>query len=475
MSISPLMDIGASALNAQQLALDVTSGNITNASTPGYSKETALLSSSAPTTAYGLSVGSGVRVTTVQRSYDSFLQGQIVSENSTSGQATTTNSTLQLVQSNFTDLTSSGLGTSLQGFFSAWQDLAANPQGSAERQEVLATGQSLADQFNQMSSSLTGVQDSLNQSLTGITSNVNNQLSQVATLNGQILAVTAGGGQANTLSDQRDLLIQQLAQNVGITSAQQSDGSISVSLSSGQALVTGVSAASLSLQANAANSGYYDVMLTPPGGGAAVTATSFIGGPGNGQGNMGATLQLRDTTVKGYLSSLDELASTVVAQVNTAQAAGYGLTGSTGVNFFNAPATVTAANISVSITSASDLAAADVDPTTGGTGNNINATAVANLYNKTNPMPIAGGAMTMANAYSALVGKVGTDVQTAGQNQSQADSMTSQLSNLRDSVSGVSLNEELSNLSQQQQAFQAAAKLITTGTQMLDTLMAMIT
>ena len=476
MSISTLLDIGKTGLVAQQLALDVTSDNITNVNTAGYSRQTTVLQTTPSTVVNGLTIGSGVQVTSIQRAYDGFLQSQVVAENAASGNATTTNSTLQMVQTQFNDLSgSSGLSTSLQSFFSSWQDLSANPQGTPEREAVLSDGQEVAGDLNQISTNLTAEASSLNQSVTGIVSNINDQLNQIASLNGQIRAVQAQGGQANDMSDQRDLLVQQLATNVGVKATEQADGTVNVSLSSGQALVTGTNAAKLSTQTNAANSGYYDVMLTPPGGGASVDATSFIGGTDNSMGNLGATLQLRDTTLNGYLSSMNELASTLATQVNSVQSAGYGLTGNTGVPFFSAPASgVTAANITVSITSTSDIAAAAADPTssTGGTGDNTNAQKMANLYSAA--LPMTGGTMTMADFYNGVVGKVGVDVQAAGRAQTQTDGMVSQLSTLQDSNSGVSLDEELTNLTKYQYAYQGAAKLITTGTAMLDTLLGMV-
>ena len=472
MSISSLLDIGSTGLNAQQLALDVTSDNITNVNTPGYSRQTPQLQTLPSTTVNGISIGGGVQVATITRSYDSFLQSQMVSTNAADAQATTTNSTLQMVQTQFNDLTTAGISTSLQGFFSAWQDLSANPSGVPERQAVLSAGQQLAGDFNSVASNLTGEEVSMNQSLTGITSNINDQLSQIASLNGQIAQAQAQGGQANDMCDQRDLLVQQLASNVGVTATAQADGTVNVSLSSGQLLVSGTNAAKLTLQSNASNSGYSDVMLAPANGGPTVNATSFIGGPGNSQGNIGATLQIRDTTLPGYLTSLNELANTVATQVNAVQTAGYGLTGNTGVSFFSTPAT--AATISVSITSPSDIAAAAGNPTTtSGAGDNLNAQSMANLYNA--PLSMTGGTMTMADFYNALVGKVGVDVQTAGRAQTQSDAMVSQLSNLNNSSSGVSLDEELTNLTKYQYAYQGAAKLITTGTSMLDTLLSMVT
>jgi flagellar hook-associated protein 1 FlgK len=474
MSISLLMDIGNSALNAQRLALDVAGENIANVNTPGYSRQTAVLQSQVPVVVNGLPTGSGVQVVAVQRAYDSFLQNQLVQANAVSGGTTTTNSGMQMIQPLFNDLAASGTGglsAPIQNFFSAWQDLASNPQGVAERQAVISQGQQLADAFHTMSAGLTSVQGNMNQNLQEITSNVNNQLKQVAALNVQIQAARAQGTQANELEDQRNYLVQQLSNNVGVTATEQSDGSMTVTLASGyggSVLVSGKTAGSLTLQSNASNSGFYDVIANTVGQGP-VNVTSQLA-QSDYQGVLGATLQMRDTTINGYLSGLNELASTLVQQVNAAQSGGYGLDGSTGQNFFNP--TTTAADMSVAVTSTDQIAAANADPTVGGTGNNINAQAVAALANTNFAM--TGGNMTLGGFYTSLMGQVGVGVQSATQNDNQATSTINQLNNLWTSTSGVSLDEELTNLTSQQRAYQGAAKMVTVGTQMLDTILGMV-
>ena len=472
MGISNLMDIASTALNAQRMALEVTGENITNVNTPGYSRQTAVLQTMPTTLSSGFPMGNGVKVAAIQRYYDSFLQGQLLTGNAAKGQATTTNSALQMVQPMFNDLTTDGLSQSLQDFFSAWQDLSANAQGVPERQVVLSTGQRLVEDFHRISSYLTDVKDSMNQSLQGLTADINDQLNQVAQLNNSIKQAEVTGGEANELRDQRELLIRQLSSNMGITSQEQLDGSVDVNLSTGQPLVTGASAASLSLVPDPANSNYFDVMLTPPGGGAAVTATSFIGGPGgsNSQGKIGGMLQVRDVTVNGYLASLDEVAATLAGQVNTLHAAGFDLAGNTGLDFFTTPAT--AATIALNFTSASNVAAADTDPAVGGTGNNRNSQKIASLFDK--PIAMTGGIMTMSDFYTSLVGTVGVDLQAAGRADIQSTSMVLQLETLRESNSGVSLDEELSNLMKYQKAYQGAAKVINVATDMLDTVLGLV-
>lgn len=473
-----IFNIGTSALNAQRLALDVTSENITNVNTPGYSRQTAILETAPTTLERGFPLGSGVDVAQVQRAYDSFLQQQITSQNSTSGDSSTLLNSMTRVQQLFNDLTTNGLSNSLQSFFASWQDLTNNPQGQPERQAVLADAQQLVDDFHRINGALNDVKSSANQSLTGLTSDINDDLKQIASLNQQIKDITIQSGSPNELLDKRDQVVKDLAGKVGITYVTQNDGTLSVSLSLGQPLVLGNQAATLSLQADASNSGYYKVMSTPPGGSTAVDITSIVGGPNNTQGEMGGTLQVRDTLVNGFLSKLDELAATMANQVNSFHSTGYGVNGSTGLNFFTPPATVTGysgqGGIALNITSTDDIAASDTDPTTatGGTGNNRNAQNIASVGDQVYAMSI--GSTTLSGFYDSLVGQVGVSVQSAQRSSDQSSAIQKQLDNLRESNAGVSLDEELANLIKYQQAYEGAAKLITTGTQMMDTVLGMV-
>ncbi|MBJ6724826.1 flagellar hook-associated protein FlgK [Geomesophilobacter sediminis] len=474
MSINSLLNTALSSLNAQNIAIEVSGENITNVNTDGYSRQTAVIETAPTSLESGFPLGSGVKVSTIQRSYDSFLQAQLMAANSTSGQGQTISDALQTVQPLFNDLTTDGLGKSLQSFFNSYQDLAANAQGVPEREAVLSNAQQLVDDFHRINTNLTDLKNNMNQSLIQITSNVNDDLNQIASLNSTIMQTEANGGTANEMRDQRELIMRQLSEQVGVKFSDNSDGTVSVSLPTGQALVTGKQAAQLSLQTNA-TTGYYNVMLTPPGGGGATDVTATIGGTNNSQGNIGGTLQVRDVVVNKYLSQLDELASTVANQVNAVQSTGYGLTSaSTGINMFTPPAAVSgySASIAVNITNTDDIAAANADPATGGTGNNNNAQSLAALYTKS--LSMSTGTTTLGDFYNSVVGGIGVDVQSAQRSQTQAGQIVTQLNNQRESQSGVSLDEELVNLTKYQKAYQGAAKVINVGAEMFDTVLSLI-
>jgi flagellar hook-associated protein 1 FlgK len=478
MSVSDIFQIGATALSAQKTALAITGENIANASTTGYSKQTVNMEAGSTILDNGIPVGSGVQVQSISQVYNEFLQQQLASANSSYGGYNTQQTQLQSVQQLFGTSSTSGLGADLNSFFNAWQDLANNPTGSAERQAVLTSAQTVVSDFQQLNSGLTQVQSGANQSLPGITSTINSQLQQIASLNARINQLGPAGSQegaANSLLDSRNQLLQTLSGEVAITSRLNSNGTVTVTLPQGATLVDGNSAATLSLQANPANSGFYDVMLTPPNATAPQDVTSILEGSGGNQGELGATLAVRDTLVEPFLTGLDELASNLATQVNSLQSAGYDLDGNTGTNFFTTPsgsATDTpgySSQISLNITSGDQIAAAAKND---GTGNNTNALSIADLANAS--ISIGGGTSTLDGFYNSLVAQSGTAVQNAQNGATQSQSSITQLQQMNDSASGVSLDEELTNLTTYQQAYQAAAKLVTVGTEMMQSVLALI-
>jgi flagellar hook-associated protein 1 FlgK len=482
MSLMGILEIGNASLLAQKTALEVTGENIANVNTPGYSRQTAVLETASAGYDRYLSSGNGVKVSTVQRSYDRFLMTQIKAESSANGEMTTTQSYLQRIEPLFNDIASDGLGKSLQDFFNAWQDLSMNPQGAAERQSVLATAQSLVDDFHRISSSLNTIKSDANQSLVSITSDINQKTRQIADLNTKIMMTEQKGGNANALRDTRDQLVNDLAGKVGINYFEEASGAVVVSLAGGPQLVDGTTAASLTLAPDAANTNFYNVFITPAAGGSATDVTPLLVRSDGRSGELGGAIAVRDTLVNGFLSDLDELATSIASQLNGLHAAGYGTTGTTGIDFFTPPpapvppATFTSGyswTMALNVTNINDIAAADADPTAGsGTGNNINAQRIADL--KDVSLSLTGGSATLTGFYAALVGKVGLSVQTTEKGLAQNGAVMQQLDRLRESTSGVSLDEELAALIRYQKAFEGAAKLISTGQDMLDTVLNMV-
>ncbi len=458
MGLSAAMEIGKNGLNIYSVATEVTSENIANVNTPGYSRQRVVLESAPPTTANGFPLGTGVKISTVERYYDGLLQKQLINAQSTQGYDTTKSTVLQQIEPTFNEVSNDGLGAAISNFFGAWQDLTLNPAGSAERQAVLSRTQILTDNFKAVSTTLTDSINTQNDSLVPLTDSINATLKNIAQLNGQIKTTELVSGNANEIRDQRDQLIRDLSQQIGITAKENSDGTTDVTYADGgAALVTGATAGSFSLDKTLPTK--FVVTLTDTSG--AVTAPT----PTTGQ--LGATVALRDTIIPGYRDKVDALASTIATTVNDQHKLGFDQSGSAGGNFFTG---TTAATISLDagITGTDKIAASG---TLGLLGDNSNALALAQLQNQ---KVMSGNTATFGSYFTGLVSSVGLDVQSAKSTETQDIAFTKQLTTLRESNSGVSLDEELTNLIKYQRSYQASSKLITTATEMMDTVIAMI-
>ena len=459
MGLSATMEIGKNGLNVYRVATEVTSENIANVNTPGYSRQRVILETAPPTTHNGFPLGTGVKISTVERYYDGLLQQQMVNAQTTQGYDTTKSTVLQQIEPTFNEVATDGLGAAITNFFGAWQDLTLNPAGAAERQAVLSRTQILTDNFHAVSTTLNDAIDTQNSSLVPLTDSINATLKSIAELNGQIKITELVSGNANEMRDQRDQLIRDLSKQIGITYTENNDGTTDVKFADGgAALVTGNTSGTFSLVPNGAIS---DVYVAPAGGGAAAKVSPV-------SGQLGATIALRDTVIPGYLAKVDALANTIATQVNTQHKLGFDLAGAAGLDFFSGTTAATIALNTTNITGTDKIAASGNALLI---GDNSNALAMAQMQGQ---KLMSAGTATFGSYFNGLVSQVGLDVQSAKNTVSQDDAFVKQLTTLRESISGVSLDEELTNMVKYQRSYQASAKIITTVTEMMDTVMGLI-
>ncbi|MDY0299992.1 MAG: flagellar hook-associated protein FlgK [Trichlorobacter sp.] len=471
MGLSAAFEIGSAGLRIHQVAMEVMSENIANVNTPGYSRQRVILETAPPTVHNGFPLGSGVKISTVERYYDALIQKQLVNAETTSGYNQSKLQVLQQVEPAFNELAQDGLGATIVDFFNSWHDLTLNPTGIAERQNVIAKAQMMTDQFHYASQTITDAMVAQNDSLVSLTDEINGKLKDIAYLNGQIKMTELVYGNANEMRDQRDQLIRDLSTNFAVTFVENTDGTTDVKYNEGGTthnLVTGstidnnftlVDGTALP---DPSSTPRKNVQLTPSGGGAAVGITPTTG-------KLGAALELRDTTLQGYLDDLDDLAENIVTDVNSLHKSDpgvrdtYDLNGAAGGSFFDG-ADLTSATIKIdsNILNSPDKIAAAL---TNSKGDSSNALEIAQL-NAT--------VYSYSASYKTLVAQIGLDVQAANTVTKQDAAFMKQLQTLRDSHSGVSLDEELAALIKYQRSYQASARLITTATEMMDTIIAMV-
>ena len=291
---------------------------------------------------------------------------------------------------------------------------------------------------------------------------INKLLGEIADLNQKIIDSETTGSTANEFRDQRELVLKELSELIDMSSFEDTNGSIKVTLGGGRTLVEGNQARSLSTQVDPAT-GLLDVLWLDLDGSTVDITTSIAGG------KMQGWIEVRDSTIVDYLTRLNDLAATLMQEVNALHSTGFGLDESTGYDFFTG---TDASDIEVTIDLVNDvnlIAAAD---TLGGVpGDNRNAIDIANLQNA---LTMNGGVETFDEYYSRLVGDVGSEINKVGAyHQHQADMLT-QLENYRESVSGVSLDEEMINLVKFQSAYDASAKMITATDELLQTILNMV-
>jgi len=325
--MSDMLNTAVSGLLAFQQELNTTSNNISNANTAGYSRETTDLVSVPGPYIGNLSVGNGVQVSSVQRVYNQTVASQVVAATSAYNQLNSF-STQATAVDNLLGSTSNGLSSQLQSLVSALQTVANAPTSSASRQAFLSQAQQLVSNLQNDDSGLTSLGSQANTQLQSDASEVTSLAQGIATLNQQIMADTSNSTQApNSLLDQRDQLINQLATYANVTTTQQSDGSVNVYIGSGQTLVTGTTAAGLTTIPNAYDPSQDDLALSGPAG--ITDVTGQISG-----GTLGGTLQFRSQMLDPARNSLGQIALVLSNAINTQNQAGLDQSGNPGGAIF---------------------------------------------------------------------------------------------------------------------------------------------
>lgn len=437
--LTAALSIATQSLLVQQSALQVATNNIANSNTPGYSREVLDFQENPPVQQGSLWFGNGVSAGQVTSIRDRLLELRIYDETQQQGNAQTQSTNLQQLEGLFTDPTQ-GIGADMTAFFNSINQLSTDPTSLPLRQSMLTAGNNLASDFHGTVAQVTAIQHNLDLGVTQSVSQVNQLSSQIAALNAKVAPLEKLGQDAGALEDQREDLIRQLSQLTGLQ-VTQSDQGETLSTSGGTPLVVGNQ--SFALSTAPGNGGMQHVFAQ------GTDITSTLTG-----GQLGGLLTVRDQSISNVLSDLDGLASGLATNFNAAHQLGYDLAGKTKQNFFAPVAGAgSAANFQVAITDPNAIAASS-DGSPGSNGNLVNLLAVAN-------QTLPSGATPMDD-YSNLVFSVGNWSSQAQTQATASQNSLQQLNNQRDAVSGVSIDEETTNLIRFQQAYQAAAHVIST-------------
>lgn len=454
------LNLALRALNAQRQGLDVTGHNIANINTPGYSRQRVQLAAVPGQVVPVLhsqwkGSGAGVEVAGIDRLRDTFVDARAHREHAVDSRLRQSQQILSQVELGFAEPSADGMGTLLSDLWAAWGDVANAPTEPSTRAQVLVRAETLASGVDAARGQLSNMWGSSVEHLRAVVADVNSASTRIAELNAAIRTMTTSGASPNDLMDQRDLLVSELARSVGATARPADDGVLDVFVG-GTAIVRGDHAEQLAVTAPDAIDGVagapVQVRWAKDGFGASIA-----------DGTVGGLLRATNVDLPGVRGAFDDVARSLVDQVNALHRAGYDRTGAPGGDLF---AWDPATGMDVVITDPSRLAASS-EPPAGGPP----PTPSVDGRNALGLAALASAADGPDSAYRSFILSLGVEVQAVDRQVQIQAAITDQVDALQQSESGVNLDEELANLVAFQHAYSAAARHLTAVDEMLATLM----
>jgi len=457
-----ILSNAANSLGANRVLTATIGNNIQNANTPGYSRQRATLSETAPAEyVTGAWVGRGVTLQGVTQARNRFIEAQVPAALASASFSAAESEALQSLRALDADA-GGGLGQALSGFYTAMRGVAQNAGDLGLRTAALGAARNLAYAFNRTATAIDGARDALDTNLSGLVDEVNVEARAVAQLNLEIQGARATGAEPNDLLDLRQGHLDRLAALTGASPVATSDGDVNLVLPGGQVLVGGIRAAALSVLPDPANGGHMAVHAVGVDGASATLANASL------SGTLGGTLAVRDGALRTAQASVDQLAWDASQAVNSVHAAGYGLDGVSGRALFTAGAgpTGAAAAMAAALSDPRQLAASASAAGLPGDGGN------AILLVGTESAALTGG-KDAQSTLSGIISAFGAEAQRARAYAEQDQALSDHVQGMRESYSGVSIDEELVEMQRAQRSFEAITKVILAADEMLKTLMSL--
>ena len=457
-TLSSILNTGRRAIQVQELAMQVIGHNTANVNTEGYSRQRLDFRTSPPGGIGQYNAGSGVDVDWLGRVRDSLLDGQIRESRSQVAYWQQRNESLEKVESTLNGLGDINIDSRLQDFWSAWHDLANDPESESSRLALLQRSQSLTSSIRRVYFDLTTQLSNANDQISVEVARVNQITSQIASLNVAINQAELNGSEASDLRDQRDLILEELSGIIDVSSQEQEGGAINV-YSGGQVLVQVDTSIDLHATSIAGNSSQLPTIKHGISGREMQIS----------QGSLKALLDLRDADIRPALEDLDTLATTLSSRVNEIHRSGYGLDNTSGINFFAVDVSG-AADLRVNHVIIDDVARIASASLPDAAGDNSIALAIATVQQE---KLLDDGRATIDQFNQNISLRAGSNLSYALAQLEIEDAAQENLLNKRASISGVSIDEEMTRLIQVQKAYDAAAKIVTTADEMISTLISM--
>jgi flagellar hook-associated protein 1 len=465
-----ILQMGGGALRAQQMALNATGQNITNANTPGYSRQRVSLAAAPPNNVDGHIVGSGVKVASVDRVVDKFLNEQLRVENGNLAYLEKKKQGFDRLEAVFADTEEYGLSGTLSSFWNAWQELSNDPGSRVTRTQLVSAGEDLCNTFNRISGDLDRTASDMDGNLVGSVDEINELTRRIADLNAKISRAESAGASANDFRDARDSLIKEMSELMDISTFETGNGMTAVTVGNGNMLVNGDRNYQVSAEPDPdlEDTGYHRLVVEDGSGGTREFSSSVS------SGRIGALIALRDSDIENYKDRLDELAESLIGEINKVHSDGYTIKPDgegyvTGVDFFQGSAGDDI-GVNPEIIEDNRLIAAAEEPAAV-PGDNRNALAIADLQQGI--FDIGDKETGFSDFYASLLSELGSETRQAGSAMEHGTSVVEQLEAFRETASGVSLDEEMVNLMLFQHSYESGARLVGNMDELIQSILAM--
>jgi flagellar hook-associated protein 1 FlgK len=461
--ISSMMDVGKRSLQNSQTALQTVAHNISNKSTEGYSRQRVDLTTNQPVGEGRLRIGMGARAGSVSRTNNPWLEKQIQKETTNMGYSDSRADALARVEQVYNEQTNKGLNQYMTDFFNSFRELSNSPESLTSRSMVKEAGTALANDFQRVNGQLKAVQDDLDGQIKTTVDEINELTKELATLNEKIQQVEIQGNPANDERDRRDLLVKKIGEKIEISWAEGQDGMVSVTAGNTAVLVSGSSANQLSAKFTD-DRNRIEIFYKSSEQGSLFNVTQQMKG-----GKIGGALEIRDGLIEDHLQTIDNMAYSLAKEVNSNHIEGFDRQGRQGVLFFEMPDTIKGASEKIQL---NKTIAQDPDRIASAARKDAPGdSTIANMISALQHRTVMRGGATFDDYYNSQVGQIGSIAQRALKGQESQKNILSQLGNIRESISGVSLDEEATKMIEMQKAYDASARLIRTADEMFDTIL----
>lgn len=465
------LNSATSGMTSAQTVLQTISHNVANANTDGYSKQRVTLETNNPFNKSGVGqLGTGVRVSGVIRVVDDAVVEQLRDENSTLAKFESKSDALQQLEAIFNEPSKTGLSNNLSEVFASWTYLGSNPEIATAKTMVVQNSETMTDTMNHMATQLEKLQGNTLKGIEQDVKDFNTKLEQLHSLNKQVSYSISSGQTPNDLLDKQDALLSEMSELAGVEVKFDEMRQATVSID-GQELLSPTSMQKLAVAGQPNPEG--KIVL------AGDTAKEVVLTSGSAKGSQEALAE-----VNKQVANLNDFAYTFATAVNTVHSGG----DQNGKMFFDLGADGNyAKNISVNV----DLVRKPEEVNSGksltdpAAGDGSRAQAIADLQNTklvyssnvtfeyddtTMTIKDQANGTSVVNGYNDIVTEIGITKQQSDNMFASQEDLVQLLDQRRQSISGVSINEEVASMIQHQSAFQANSRMISTISEMLDTL-----